>query len=49
LRQTEASARAAHHETLEGLRKAEQKRFIVMMQKVVAARASQADTAAAPG
>src|SRR6202046_2549240 len=32
LRQIEASARAAHHETLEGLSKAEQKRFITMMQ-----------------
>ena len=49
LQQIEASARAAHHETLAGLSKTEQKRFIVMMQKVVAARASQADTAAVPG
>ena len=49
LQQIEASARAAHHETLAGLSKAEQKRFIVMMQKVVAARASRADTAAVPG
>jgi MarR family transcriptional regulator, lower aerobic nicotinate degradation pathway regulator len=44
----EASARAAHHETLEGLSKTEQKRFIAMMQKVVAARVGQADTAAVP-
>jgi MarR family transcriptional regulator, lower aerobic nicotinate degradation pathway regulator len=49
LQQIEASARAAHHETLAGLNKVEQKLFIVMMQKVVAARASQADTAAIPG
>jgi MarR family transcriptional regulator, lower aerobic nicotinate degradation pathway regulator len=46
LRQIEASARAAHHETLEGLSKAEQKRFIMMMQKLVAARVTQAETAA---
>ena len=45
---SEASARAAHHETLEGLSKAEQKRFITMMQKVVAARTTQAETAAVP-
>jgi MarR family transcriptional regulator, lower aerobic nicotinate degradation pathway regulator len=49
LRQIEASARAAHHETLEGLSKAEQKRFITMMQKVVAARTTEAETAAVPG
>jgi MarR family transcriptional regulator, lower aerobic nicotinate degradation pathway regulator len=48
LRQIEASARAAHHETLQGLNKAQQKQFIAMMQKVVGARAKQADTAAAP-
>jgi len=49
LRQIEAAARAAHHETLAGLGKAEQKRFIVMMQKVVAARAGHADIASVPG
>jgi DNA-binding MarR family transcriptional regulator len=49
LQQIEASARAAHHETLEGLSKAEQKRFIAMMQKIVAARTAQGDTAAVPG
>ena len=38
----------AHHETLEGLSKAEQKRFITMMQKVVAARTTEAETAAIP-
>jgi len=48
LRQIEASARAAHHETLEGLSKAEQKRFITMMQKLVAARARESETAANP-
>lgn len=37
LRQMEASARAAHRETLADLSKAEQKRFIAMMQRVVAA------------
>src|ERR1700761_7870537 len=45
LRRIEASARAAHHETLEGLSKVEQKQFISMMQKVVAARARRSDTA----
>ena len=43
LQQIEASARAAHHETLQGLSKAEQKRFIAMMQKVVAERTRQGD------
>jgi MarR family transcriptional regulator, lower aerobic nicotinate degradation pathway regulator len=47
LRQIEASARAAH-QTLEGLSKAEQKRFITMMQKIVAARTTEAETATAP-
>ena len=46
LRRIEASARAAHHETLEGLSKAEKKQFIAMMQKVVAGRARQSDTVA---
>ena len=48
LRQIEIFARAAHHETLDGLGKAEQRRFIAMMQKVVGARARQVDTTAAP-
>jgi DNA-binding MarR family transcriptional regulator len=48
LRRIERSARAAHHETLQGLNKAEQRRFIAMMQKVVSARGPQADTAAPP-
>jgi MarR family transcriptional regulator, lower aerobic nicotinate degradation pathway regulator len=49
LQQIETFARAAHLETLEGLSKPEQKRFIAMMQKVVAARAKQDETAAVPG
>jgi MarR family transcriptional regulator, lower aerobic nicotinate degradation pathway regulator len=48
LRQIEASARAAHHETLTGLSNVEQKRFIVMMQKIAAARARQLETATSP-
>ena len=49
LRRIEMSARAAHHETLQGLNKTEQRHFIAMMQKVVAARGRRADTATAPG
>ena len=49
LSQMEASARAAHHETLEGLSKAEQKRFITMMQKIVAERTTEAETVTVPG
>src|SRR5580704_9854661 len=37
LRQMEASARAAHRETVADLSKTEQKRFIAMMQRIVAA------------
>jgi DNA-binding MarR family transcriptional regulator len=37
LLQMEASARAAHRETLAGLSKAEQKRFVAMMHRIVAA------------
>ncbi len=48
LRKIEAPARAAHHETLDGLSKAEQKRFIAMMQKVVAGRDRLSETAAVP-
>ncbi|MDE2061109.1 MAG: MarR family transcriptional regulator [Bradyrhizobium sp.] len=48
LRKIEAPARAAHHETLDGLSKAEQKRFIAMMQKVVAGRDRLSETADAP-
>ena len=43
-----AKARAAHHETLEGLSKTDQKRFIAMMQKIVAARDPQPETASVP-
>jgi DNA-binding MarR family transcriptional regulator len=49
LRQMEASARAAHRETVADLSKAEQKRFIAMMQRIVAASSNgeKATTAAA--
>jgi MarR family transcriptional regulator, lower aerobic nicotinate degradation pathway regulator len=40
LRQMEAQARAAHRETVADLSKADQKRLIVMMQKIVAANSS---------
>jgi MarR family transcriptional regulator, lower aerobic nicotinate degradation pathway regulator len=42
LRKMEKSARAAHLETLAGLGKADQRRFIIMMQKIVAARSGPA-------
>jgi DNA-binding MarR family transcriptional regulator len=45
LRKMEKSARLAHLETVTDLSKADQKRFIAMMQKIVAARAG---TAGAP-
>ena len=45
LRKMEKSARQAHLETVAGLSKADQKRFIVMMQKIVAARSTQANAA----
>jgi|SRR5258708_7342429 MarR family transcriptional regulator, lower aerobic nicotinate degradation pathway regulator len=45
LRKMEKSARQAHLETVAGLSKADQKRFIVMMQKIVAARSAQANAA----
>lgn len=49
LRRMEASARAAHRETVADLSKAEQKRFIAMMQRIVAASSGgeKAMTAAA--
>jgi DNA-binding MarR family transcriptional regulator len=49
LRQMEGSARAAHRETVAELSKSEQKRFIAMMQRIMAAssRREQATTAAA--
>jgi DNA-binding MarR family transcriptional regulator len=40
LRRMEASARAAHRETVADLSKAEQRRFIAMMQRIVAASSS---------
>src|SRR3981189_157991 len=48
LRQMEASARAAHRETVADLSKADQKRFIAMMQRIVAASSYQKKGAAAP-
>ena len=45
LRKMEKQARAAHLETLDGLTKAEQKRFIAMMQKIVAMRSAPTDPA----
>jgi DNA-binding MarR family transcriptional regulator len=42
----EASARAAHRDTLTGLRKAEQKRFVAMMQRLVAPHPNHTDTTA---
>ena len=47
LRQMEASARAAHRDTVADLSKAEQKRFIAMMQRIVAA-SSAAEKATTP-
>src|ERR1700681_3307430 len=41
LRQMEASARAAHRETVADLSKADQKRFVAMMQRIVAASSDQ--------
>lgn len=38
LRKMETSARAAHLETVDALSKADQKRFIMLMQKIVAVR-----------
>jgi len=46
LRRMEASARAAHRETLADLSKAEQKRFIAMMQRIVVAGSAGAGSAA---
>src|SRR6202789_3125942 len=42
LRRMEASAHAAHRETVADLSKAEQKRFIAMMQRIVAASSDDA-------
>ena len=49
LRQMERSARAAHHETVADLGKADQKRLIALMQQIVAARSGQADVTGAAG
>jgi MarR family transcriptional regulator, lower aerobic nicotinate degradation pathway regulator len=49
LRRMEKAARAAHLETVADLSKADQKRFIVMMQRIVAASSDQDETKAAPG
>jgi DNA-binding MarR family transcriptional regulator len=49
LRQMERSARAAHRETVVDLSKADQRRFIALMQQIVAARSRQADATSAAG
>ena len=49
LRQMERSARAAHRETVVDLSKADQRRFIALMQQIVAARSRQADATGAAG
>jgi MarR family transcriptional regulator, lower aerobic nicotinate degradation pathway regulator len=48
LRRMEASARAAHLETVDALSKADQKRFITMMQKIVAVRSKKLIATKAP-
>jgi DNA-binding MarR family transcriptional regulator len=48
LRQMEASARAAHRDTVADLSKAEQKRFIAMMQRLVAASSTAEETTPTP-
>jgi DNA-binding MarR family transcriptional regulator len=48
LRRMEGSARAAHLETLVDLSKADQKRFIAMMQRIVAASSDRVEARAAP-
>ena len=49
LRQMERSARAAHRETVVDLSKADQRRFIALMQRIVAARSRQADATGVAG
>jgi MarR family transcriptional regulator, lower aerobic nicotinate degradation pathway regulator len=44
LRKIEKAARAAHLETVADLSKADRRRFIAMMQKIVAARSGQPET-----
>jgi MarR family transcriptional regulator, lower aerobic nicotinate degradation pathway regulator len=46
LRQMEGAARAAHRETVADLRKADQKRFVALMQRIVAARSKPEDAVA---
>jgi len=41
IRRIDAPARAAHQETVADLSKADQKRFIAMMQRIVAASSDQ--------
>jgi MarR family transcriptional regulator, lower aerobic nicotinate degradation pathway regulator len=48
LRQIESSARAAHRETVSDLSKADQKRFIALMQRIVAARSQPEEATATP-
>jgi DNA-binding MarR family transcriptional regulator len=48
LRRMEGSARAAHLETLVDLSKTDQKRFIAMMRRIVAASSDQGEARAAP-
>ena len=48
LRKMEKAARAAHLETVADLTKADQKRFLVMMQKIVAARSAPAGATVNP-
>jgi DNA-binding MarR family transcriptional regulator len=49
LRRMEKAARSAHVETVADLSKADQKRFIAMMQRIVAANSDQDEAKAAPG
>jgi DNA-binding MarR family transcriptional regulator len=49
LREIEGPARAAHLETVADLSKADQQRFIAMMQRIVAARSKKEETTGAAG
>jgi DNA-binding MarR family transcriptional regulator len=49
LREIEGSARAAHLETVADLGKADQRRFIAMMQRIVAAHSKKEETTGADG
>jgi DNA-binding MarR family transcriptional regulator len=48
LRRMEKSARAAHLETVDALSKADQKRFIALMQKIVTARSRKLEATTVP-